>query len=105
MLLTGVGVAWWKAWPAIEKCLLKFSIIVDLSVVTVFPTLSALGSWAAGRRCSYSPWTLQWPRTFWSLRYRMHVSVEKASLCFPNCLCILVPNFSEKLHIAGAIRC
>ena len=30
---------------------------------------------------------------------------EKASLCFPNCLCILVPNFSEKLHIVGAIRC
>ena len=34
--LTGVGVARWKAWPAVEKCLLKFSIIVDLSVVTVF---------------------------------------------------------------------
>ena len=29
---------------------------------------------------------------------------EKASLCFPNCLCILVPNFPEKLNIAGAIR-
>ena len=26
-------------------CLLKFSIIVDLSVVTVFPSLSAVGSW------------------------------------------------------------
>ena len=36
-LLTGVGVA-------IEKCLLKFSIIVDLSVVTVFPSLSAVDS-------------------------------------------------------------
>ena len=36
--LTGVGVARWKAWPAVEKCLLKFSIIVDLSVVTVFPS-------------------------------------------------------------------
>ena len=44
-LLTGVGVARWKAWPAVEKCLLKFSIIVDLSVVTVFPSLSAVGSW------------------------------------------------------------
>ena len=42
MLLTGVGVARWKAWPAVEKCLLKFSIIVD---VTVFPSLSAVGSW------------------------------------------------------------
>ena len=28
--LTGVGVARWKAWPAVEKCFLKFSIIVDL---------------------------------------------------------------------------
>uniref|UniRef100_A0A8C7FSW9 Transcription factor binding to IGHM enhancer 3b n=1 Tax=Oncorhynchus kisutch TaxID=8019 RepID=A0A8C7FSW9_ONCKI len=33
------------AWPAIEKCLQKFSIISDLSVVTVFPSLSAVGSW------------------------------------------------------------
>ena len=45
MLLTGVGVARWKAWPAVEKCLLKFSIIVDLSVVTVFPSLRAVSSW------------------------------------------------------------
>ena len=44
-LLIRVGVAWWKAWPAVEKCLLKFSIIVDLSVETVFPSLSAVGSW------------------------------------------------------------
>jgi hypothetical protein len=28
---------------------------------------------------------------------------EKASLCFPNCR--LVPNFPEKLHFVGAIRC
>ena len=33
-----------EAWPAIEKCLLKLSIIVDLSVVTVFPILSVVGS-------------------------------------------------------------
>ena len=44
-LLTGVGVARWKAWPAVETCLLKFSIMVDLSVVTVFPIFSAVGSW------------------------------------------------------------
>ena len=44
-LLAGVGVARWKAWPAVEKCLLKFLIIVDLSVVTVFPSLGAVGSW------------------------------------------------------------
>jgi Na+-transporting NADH:ubiquinone oxidoreductase subunit NqrB len=45
--LTGVGVARWKAWPAVEKCLLKFSIMVDLSVVTVFLIFSAVGSWHA----------------------------------------------------------
>ena len=38
------GVARRKAWPAVEKCLLKCSIIVDLSVVTVLPSLSAVGS-------------------------------------------------------------
>jgi hypothetical protein len=43
-LLTRVEVARRKAWPAIEKCLLKFSIIVDLLVVTVLPSLSAVGS-------------------------------------------------------------
>ena len=51
--LTGVGVARWKAWPAVEKCLLKCSIIMNLSVMTVLPSLSA-----AGRRCACSPWTV-----------------------------------------------
>ena len=32
--------AGWKVWPAVEKCLLKLSIIVDLLVVTVFPSRS-----------------------------------------------------------------
>jgi hypothetical protein len=41
-LLTRVGVARWKAWPAVEKCCV--TIVVDLSVVTVFPSLSAVGS-------------------------------------------------------------
>ena len=44
-LLAGVVVARSKAWLAVEKCLLKFSIIMDLSVVTVFPSLSVVGSW------------------------------------------------------------
>ena len=44
-LVTRVGVARWEAWPAIEKCLLKLSIIVDLSVVTMFPSLSAVSGW------------------------------------------------------------
>ena len=30
---------------------------------------------------------------------------EKASLCFPNLLCVLVPDFPEKLHIVATIRC
>ena len=34
----------WSSQEEIEKCLLKFSTIVDLSVVTVFPSLSAVGS-------------------------------------------------------------
>ena len=34
-----------RSWPAVEKCLLKYSIIVDFSGVTVFPSLSAVGSW------------------------------------------------------------
>jgi hypothetical protein len=44
-LLAGAGVARRKAWPAVEKCLLKFSIIMDLSVVIVLPNLSVEGSW------------------------------------------------------------
>ena len=44
-LVARVGVARRKTWPAVEKCLLKFSIIVDLSVVTVLPSLGAVGSW------------------------------------------------------------
>ena len=42
-MLAGVGVARRKAWPAVEECLLKFSIIMDLSVVTVVPSLIAVG--------------------------------------------------------------
>ena len=41
-LLAEVGVARRKAWPAVEKCLLKFSIIMDLSVVTVLPSRVSL---------------------------------------------------------------
>ena len=44
-LLTRVVVTRWKTWPAVEKCLLKFKIITDFSAVTVFPNLSAVGSW------------------------------------------------------------
>ena len=44
-LLTGVRLARCKARPAVEKCLLKFSIIIDLSVGKLFPSLSTVGSW------------------------------------------------------------
>jgi hypothetical protein len=44
-LLTGVGVARWKAWSAVENCFLKLLIIIDLLVVTVFPIFSAVVSW------------------------------------------------------------
>ena len=37
--------AGWKVWPAVEKCLLKLSIIVDLLLVTVGASLLAVGSW------------------------------------------------------------
>ena len=68
-LLTGVRVARWKAWPAVEKCLLRFSIIVNVSVVTVFPSLSAVGS--CEEVLSFS---MDFPRTFLSLCYRMQIS-------------------------------
>jgi hypothetical protein len=44
-LLAGVGVARRKAWPAVDKYLLKFLIIVDFSVLTVLTSLSEVGSW------------------------------------------------------------
>ena len=44
-LLSRVEVARGGAWPAVHKCLMKWLIIVNLSVVTVFPSLSAVGSW------------------------------------------------------------
>ena len=98
--LTGVGVARWKAWPAVDKCLLKFSIIVDVSVVTVFPGFSGqLGGGALVLHGLYSV-----PKLFGVRATGCNFLFEKASLCFPNCLCILVLNFPEKLHIAGAIQ-
>jgi hypothetical protein len=76
-VLTGVGVARWKAWPAVEKCLLKCSIIVSQNFLEFVLQGANL---------------LMFPKMF-----------GNAILCFPKCLCILVPNFPEKLHIAGAI--
>jgi hypothetical protein len=79
-LLAGVGVARRKAWPAIEKVLLKFSIIMDSSVLTVLPSLSAVGSWEE------------------VILFSMDFTVSENFL-------ELVPHFPELLHIVGSIRC
>ena len=79
----------------LEKCLLKFSIIMDLSVVTVFPSLSVLGSWEE---------VLLFSMDFIVSQNILEFVLQDENV-FPNCLCILVPNFTEKLYIAGAIRC
>jgi hypothetical protein len=71
-LLARDGVARRKAWLAIEKCLLKFSIIVDVSVVTVFPSLSALGSWEEVLLFSIDFTVSQ---NVWNLFYRMQIYV------------------------------
>ena len=76
--LTGVGVAMWKAWPAVEKCLLKISIIVDLSVVTMFPSLRAVGSWEEVLLFSMD---FSVPEMV-CLYYRLQMSVKKLALAF-----------------------
>ena len=70
-LLAEVGVARRKAWPAVKKCLLKFSIIMDLSEVTVLPNLSAVGSWEEVLLFSMD---LQCPRT---MARTVQISKEK----------------------------
>ena len=87
---------------AVEKCLFKFSIIVDLLVVAVFPSLGAVGSWEEVLLFSMNFTVSQ---NFLEFATGCKFLFEKASHSFPNCLCILVPNFPEKLHIPGAIRC
>jgi hypothetical protein len=79
-LLAGVRLARWKAWTAVKKCLLKFSIIVDLSVVSVFPECS--GQLEGGTLILHG---------FYSVPKLLGISVagckflfKKASLCFPN---------------------
>ena len=91
-LLALVGVARRKAWPAVEKCLLEFLIIMDLSVVTLLPSLSAVGSWEEVLHGLYSAPTLFGVRTT-----GCKFLLEKASLGFSNCLCIMVSSFPEQL--------
>ena len=99
--LTGVGVARWKAWPAVEKCLLKFSIIVDLSVVTVFPSLRAVGILEEVLLFSMGFTVSQ--NFFEFVLQDANFFLKKLALAFLTD-CILVLDFHEKLHIAGAIR-
>jgi hypothetical protein len=98
-LLTRVGVARWKAWPSAEQCLLKFSIIVDLSVVIVFPSLSAVGSWEE---------VLLFSMDLTVSLNILEFLLQDANFCLKNLafafLCIMVPKFPEKLHVVGTIR-
>ena len=94
--LTGVVVARWKAWPAVEKCFLKLSFIVK----TMFSSLSAVGIWEEVLLFSMD---FSVPELFGVRVAGCKFLFEKAGLSFSDCLCILVPNFPEKLHIAGAI--
>ena len=71
-------------------------------MVTVFPSLSAVGSWEEALLFSMDFTVSQY---FLAFVLQDANVFEKAILCFPSCLYILVPNFPEKLHIAGAIQC
>jgi hypothetical protein len=82
-LLAGVRVARWKAWPAVDKCFLKFSTILDLSVVTMFPSLSAVGSWEEVLLFSMDFTVSQNLLEFVLQDANLF---EKVSLCFPTCL-------------------
>jgi hypothetical protein len=80
-LLAGVGVARRKSWPAVEKCFLKFSIFMDLLVVTVFPVLSTVDSWEEVFLFSMDFTVSQ---TFGVRATGCTFLFEKASLCFPD---------------------
>ena len=80
--LTGVRVDRRKAWPAVEKYLLKFSIIVDLSLVTVFPILSAVGSWEGGALILHGLYNVR--KLFGVRATGCKFLLENASLCFPD---------------------
>ena len=88
-----------ESMASLRKMLIE--IIVDLSVVTVFPSLSAVGSWEV----LLFSMDFSVPEFFGVRATGCKFLFEKASLCFPNCVCLFVPNFTEKLHIVGAIRC
>ena len=81
-LLNGIGVARRKAWPAVEKCLLKCSIRMDLSVVTVFPSLSAVGNLGGGALVLHGLYSV--PKPFGVSATGFKFLLEKACLCFPD---------------------
>ena len=100
VLGTRVGVARWKSWPALEKCLVKFSVIVVLSVVTVFPSLSAVGSWEEVLLFSMDFTVSQ--NLFEFVLQDANLFLKKLALAF---LTACVYLFLTSLHITGAVRC
>jgi hypothetical protein len=97
-----VGVARRKAWLAVEKCFLKFSIIVDVLVVTVFPSLSALGSWED---------VLLFSIDFTVSQSLLELELQDANFCLKKLVfafltdCVYWFLTSLKSCIAGTIRC
>ena len=81
-LLAEVGVARRKAWPAVEKCLLKFSIIMDLSVVTVLPSLSGSGQLGGGALVLHGLHSV--PELFGVGATGCKLLPEEAGLSFPD---------------------
>ena len=69
---------------------------------TVFPILSAVGSW---EEVLFLHGIYSVTKLFGISATGSKFLFEKASLNFPSRLSILVPDFPEKLHITGAIRC
>ena len=70
--------------------------------MTVFPSLSAVGSW---EEVLLFPMDFTVSQNFSEFVLQVaNFSLKNLDLAF-NYLCILVLNFPEKLHITGAIRC
>ena len=100
-LLAGVWVARRKAWPAVEKCLLKFSIIVDLSVVTVLPSLSAVGFWE-----EVLLFSMDLSQNFLELELQdANVCLKKLAFAFlTDCVYWFLTSLNSCM-VAGTIRC
>jgi hypothetical protein len=74
--------------------------MVDLSAVTEFSILSAMGSWEEVLLFSMEFTVSQ--NLFEFVLQEANFCLKKLALAF-LCLCILVSYFTEKLHITGAV--